>query len=514
MNRSGFTFSSSVESIGDSKDPDIIYYNASIVNNNTDDVAATTEYDPPIRFNETRDTAIVRDASRYQFSIIRFVMNGPNKDLPLFIPAIQSSTGQTNVNLTEYGVGLTWEGTVSGTNLNVTIPLQYVIYSPETQNPILAPLPRPMSNSNYVGAYFPANPYKVGNIVYDSVADKYYKALRDVPALSPLSSPFWQLFGPDQGQSQDITSRYYWVYTFAHWVDLVNQTLEAANFALWTAVEAAGDVGNLTYPNWLTAFPTPILSYSEVTGLFSMSYPATYASVVTDPIPAVPTMTAGFARLYFNSNMEGLFSGFNNIYLNTPTHPSPYGWLLPAPTPVLYPAGYTNLLLIRALGLNDNVVKTTDPIQGYTGNWYRMTQNYESISTLWSPIDSIVFTSTLLPLQNEQTAPPNALGTRNTGNSAATSQSAFSPIITDVSLDLSSDPTGYRKMIYYAPSAEYRMADFQNSKQDIRSVDIQVYWKNRLDNNLYPVSMFNLSNVSFKLMFRKKTATSFKDRQM
>jgi hypothetical protein len=133
-----------------------------------------------------------------------------------------------------------------------------------------------------------------------------------------------------------------------------------------------------------------------------------------------------------------------------------------------------------------------------------MTQNYVSTSTLWSPIDSIVFTSTLLPLQNEQTAPPNTLGTRNTGNSTATSQSAFSPIITDVSLDLGSDPSAYRKMIYYAPSAEYRMADFQNSKQDIRNIDIQVFWKNRLDNQLYPVSMFNLSSVSFKLMFRKK----------
>jgi hypothetical protein len=59
-------------------------------------------------------------------------------------------------------------------------------------------------------------------------------------------------------------------------------------------------------------------------------------------------------------------------------------------------------------------------------------------------------------------------------------------------------------MIYYAPSAEYRMADFQNSKADIRSIDVQVWWRNRLDNNLYPLSMFNLSSVSIKLMFRKK----------
>jgi hypothetical protein len=108
---------------------------------------------------------------------------------------------------------------------------------------------------------------------------------------------------------------------------------------------------------------------------------------------------------------------------------------------------------------------------------------------------------------NEQQAPPNNIGAGNIGTNS-TSQSAFAPIITDVSLDLSSDGTGYRKMIYYAPNAEYRMADFQNSKQDIRSIDIQVFWKNRLDNQLYPLSMFNLSSVSFKLMFRKK---SYKD---
>ena len=509
MNRSGFTFSSNVESIGDSKDPDIIYYNASIVNNNTENITMMTEIDPPIRFNETRDTAIVRDASRYQFSIIRFVMNGPNKDLPLFIPAIQSSTGQTDVNLTEYGVGLTWEGTYGGTLYKVVIPIQYISYAPETLNQNLAPIPRSMANPNFVGAYDIATTYQAGNIVYSAAPDKYYKALQSSTGQA-LVAPYWQITSPEQGQSQDISTRYYYVYTFSHWVDLVNLTLETANSALYTAAIATTGITGYTYNQWRTSFPTPILSYSEVTGLFSVAYPASYISAQT---VATPAITGAFTSLYFNSNMEGLFAGFNNVYLNTPVHPSPYGWSNGAVTPQ-FPAGYTNLQLVRILGLNENVVTPADPIQGYTGKWYRMTQNYESTSTLWSPIDSIVFTSTLLPLQNEQTAPPNALGTRNTGNSAATSQSAFSPIITDVSLDLSTDATGYRKMIYYAPSAEYRMADFQNSKQDIRSIDIQVYWKNRLDNNLYPVSMFNLSNVSFKLMFRKKTATGSKDRQM
>ena len=92
------------------------------------------------------------------------------------------------------------------------------------------------------------------------------------------------------------------------------------------------------------------------------------------------------------------------------------------------------------------------------------------------------------------------------GNSTTTAQSAFQPIITDVAQSLNSDPTAWRKMLYYAPTAEYRMADFQNSKTEIKNIDVQVFWKNRLNNQLYPVSMYNLSSVSIKIMFRKKNA--------
>jgi hypothetical protein len=71
-------------------DADIVYLNLDIINNTTLDPQAAAEQDPQIRFNETRDAPIVKDASKYQFSIVRFVMNGANKDLPLFIPTIKT----------------------------------------------------------------------------------------------------------------------------------------------------------------------------------------------------------------------------------------------------------------------------------------------------------------------------------------------------------------------------------------------------------------------------------------
>ena len=525
-----FTYQSSFETIGSDTSPDVVYYNASIVNNNTDDIgtAIGAGYDPPIRFNETRDTAIVKDASKYQFSIIRFVMNGANKDLPLFIPAIQSSTGQTNVNLTEYGVGITWEGLVGTTQVNIAPPITYIQYVSETQNIALAPTPRSMANPNYVPTYqlpLASPPVDLGwvnttnyykdSICYYTPTGIYYRANKANTNQNPSANttfvdtngntvPYWVVVPPELGQAQDLTSRYYWVYTYSHWVDLVNTTLNTANEAVFNAWTTAGGTGIPNFTAWKAVYPTPIMKYSEITGLFTIYYPTQYVN---------PNATTNaFQSLYFNVNMEGLFANFDNIYLNSAIHPANtsqfrYTWITPtSPVATLFPDGYANLQIVEAIGLNDNVsTPASQPTAGYSGVWYAMTQNYVSTSTLWSPIDSIVFTSTLLPLQNEQTAPPNSLGSRNTGNSTATSQSAFSPIITDVSLDLGSDPTAYRKMIYYAPSAEYRMADFQNSKQDIRNIDIQVFWKNRLDNQLYPVSMFNLSSVSFKLMFRKKS---------
>jgi hypothetical protein len=141
--------------------------------------------------------------------------------------------------------------------------------------------------------------------------------------------------------------------------------------------------------------------------------------------------------------------------------------------------------------------------------YYIAQQDYSSTDSLWSPVSSIVFTSTLLPIRTEATGAPVVLGAGNLGFSQATVQSAFQPIITDISLDTSSgNADAYRRFIYYAPSAEYRLSDFSSSKQDVRNIDIQVFWKNRLDNQLYPINMFNLSSVSIKVMFKHKDAGS------
>lgn len=526
------SYSSNWESVGSSADPDIIYYNASIINNTTDD--QTTEgnafYDPLVKFNETRSQPIIRDASQYQFSIIRFVVNGPNKDLPLFIPAIQSFTGQTDPNLTEYGVGISAlveitllaGGTVK---VGLANPITYVSWIPEVQNNVLAPVPNPPSSPYYVGIWNNANGYNKDNIVSVQVLledAQYYQAQQPVPVGASLTQknltgspdptsttynpnygkPYWAVASSELGRPQDVSTRYYWAYTFQHWTTLVQNAIESANSDLYQSylgavADVAGVSSYATYALWKADYPTPIISYDIPSGLFNIIYGGKYL-----------LGTAEAPGLWFNQNMEGLISNFLATYYNTPAGDGSFATA--TVVPATFPSGYVWKLEVQVQNGGANTAPVTSIYPTYSATTpnvvVKMTEECQSTSSLWSPIESIVFLSNLLPIQNEQTAPPNTYGMGNIGNSQPTAQAAFQPIITDIANDLAGDPFAYRKMIYYAPVAEYRMSDFQNSKTEIKTIDIQVFWKNRLNNQLYPLSMYNLSSVSIKIMFRKKSA--------
>jgi len=423
------TFSASADN---DTDPDYVYYNASIINNRTN-APFDRSADPAVRFQETRDTPIVSDASKYNFSIIRFTMNGPNKDLPLFIPVIR--TGLTdnptqNVNLTIYSV--TIDMTIVGAGAGTYTSTQPIIYTPETLDLSIAPVP-------------------------------------------PTSSTI---------TGQDLSSRYYWVYTYSHWLDnCVNPAFQAC------MADIAGQAG--------VALKTsaPYLLYNPTTNLFTLNADA-------QGFGGANRISAGTAQdesalLYFNSNMFGLFSNFKNTYVN-------------ATGPGGVPTEKTNLIYTGAEGygaITASVPYSQNVISIGSGAslkyFWVMVQDYESTSTLWSPIESIVFNSTLLPLIFEQTGDPVRFGQSNSDTALTGSQSAFQPIITDIALPIE-NAQAYRELIYYAPSAEYRLASFARSRQSINQIDIQVYWKNRLDGQLYPVYMFNCSSVSVKIMFRRR----------
>jgi len=108
----------------------------------------------------------------------------------------------------------------------------------------------------------------------------------------------------------------------------------------------------------------------------------------------------------------------------------------------------------------------------------------------------------MIPIFPEQTGTPLTYGEGNNA-SPVESSSNFTPIITDISVPMNR-ADDYRGFLSYTPSGEYRLSSFTGSRTELRNIDIQVFWKNRLDNQLYPINMFNMTNVSIKMMFRKK----------
>lgn len=458
-------------------DPDIVYYNADIINDNALNPVAVGQ-DPVVRFQETRSTALVKNISNFYFSIVRFTMNGPNKDLPLFIPSIQ--LGQSDLDLTSYSLGINW------------------------------------NESGFTWGGFSTNPslYAQGFVKYISETIAYQSFNVPLPN-APISS-------------QDIRGPYYYVYTYQHWLDRVNTTSADLVSGTPIAPNAYYPNGNLAYqffPIWavpaaaqvvatFSALPAPAVGnngqtwgttdtrqfyvsngsvwtltplaipqqnqpptfqYDPNTGLFTLYTPSGY--LYASPASLTPTTFT----LWFNTNMFGLFTNFNNRYTGNE------------------PTGQVNQIVIQnLLGTN----KYTDDASLV---WYKTTQDYNSTSSLWSPISAIVFTSTLIPVFPENTGQPIVYGAGNDVANQNNSTSAFQPIITDIALPLNK-ADDYRGFIEYVPTAEYRLSAFTSSKQELRNIDVQVFWKARLDNNLYPVRMFNQSSVSIKMMFRKKSA--------
>lgn len=493
-------------------DPDYVYYNADIINNNTvssDLTGYQVISDPQVRFNETRDKQILQNAGEYYFSVVRLSMNGTGRDLPLFIPTIQTGVGYNDVNLTTYGMAfsamitLDISGSPSIPSIVVAPPIRYVSYVPETSNQSLAP----------------------------------------TPSGAALAS----------GAPQDINSRYYWVYSYQHWINLVNQTIltsdpvelaSGANFA-WTccwgdtyqAVINAYPAAELVFPS-LSVFVSyvcpPQITYNPDNNRFTIYGDSdgfgerlTPFTVFVPKVTGIPyCLTPPTMRFFMNANMFGLFSNISNLYWNSQNQvDTPFPGGLSQDTtlmsPTLVPVGYVNEILFpNKFYSNVADYRITPgagiaplgyvPIQKQKVYWLSE-QEYPSTDSLWSPISTLVVTSSLLSIMPEYVSPPILLGTSNNINSQPTAPSAFDPIISDVAIDTALTGAGmYRQSVVYEPKAEFRLADFTTKGTAVRTIDIQIFWRCRLNGNLYPLQMYNLSSVSIKCMFKHKSLSGGK----
>lgn len=555
-------------------DPDNVYYNMSMVNGN---LSGGGENDPQIRFYESRDRPILRDASKYEMSVIKFNVNGASKNLPILVPqlapAMSATASQTTTTVTvttSIGHGLRTTATAltritlgsptSGSEVDGVYAITVTGFNTFTFT----------SSVSQTATWATAVP----NAVYSYEKTCYTLTMsRAVATPTFISSPVYWVPETDAPliasapNTMDLTNEYFYVYHYAHWLQQVNACINRLTLSLGFLTSApastgsgvagltlatltnvatasallyvgmpvvltggltgSGYIASITSANTVTVASTvafgggtgattitPQVYTSGATAANFVGFPATGSSAWTgtatprlkyayNPVTILFSLYAnvlffGFTAptatnactFYYNTNFESLFTGFHNQYTQANTN---FESQLNFPQSAIQNTSDGQL--------NTWFIPTSYPNNSSTLDWV-ITQESNSTTSLWCPVDAIVFTSTNIPIRNEEGSTPVRAGNTTIGVPFG-GNGSFGSIISELTLDQHS-ASDWRGFLYYQPYAQYQIGSLDGSDVEIRSIDIYAWWRSRLNGQLIPLRLYNNGSASMKLLFRKR----------
>jgi hypothetical protein len=274
---------------------------------------------------------------------------------------------------------------------------------------------------------------------------------------------------------QDFSSYYYYIYSYQEWILMINTCFQNAfnNLQVAYANWATANIVNITA--WNSAFPNNAIPTTlTATAPFMEFDPHSLNAIINGDTQWYNTSNTANKRIdiFFNNALYQLYHTF----------PS---------TTTLFNGVYTNKMLMNSFN-NFNLFTTTS---------ITYLQAYQEASTavLLNPISSVVFTTGLLPVNNELVSVPksNTIGGVSSGSGAAN----IAPIITDFQVPFSALDQ-YIPNIQYTPSAEYRLVDMSGTSP-LSAIQISVYWKDYYG-NLIPFYLNAGCGGNIKIMFRRK----------
>ena len=197
-------------------------------------------------------------------------------------------------------------------------------------------------------------------------------------------------------------------------------------------------------------------------------------------------------KIYFNQRLYDIFVGLPYEHISTEGE-------LNYRLRVMY---NNNNLVPRQVLINSPSNQGTKHIYFpfKTVKFVQMSQEVSSIA-MWNPVASIIFASSLLPIQATQTSLPKDVGSSNNNITGSGNNSNLLSTITDFTIAVDGN-NQYRPMIVYNPSAEYRLIDM-NSAMNLNRIDIIVYWKDTFG-NIHPFELHPGCSANIKLLFPKK----------
>jgi hypothetical protein len=336
-------------------------------------------------------------------------------------------------------------------------PAQYYLsiirFSCDTSSlPIFIPIIQPNQSDINLTIYSVSMSYKVlGVPVYARTFIRFQpqNLIASIPS-APINNI---------GGVQDNSSGYYYIYTYQFWIYLINIAFLECYDKLAINVGLLGGV--LPSPH------APVLEFDTVdrTAVINADVLG-YESNLPNPI-----------IMYFNNNLGQLFSSFP-LYINSEGGD-------------LYGLNY----LIAFSIFGGSTLIQYPPINPT----YEAIQCWQEYSTtsIWSPVQSIVFTSTLLPIVSNQLSNPIILNNGQNINSNGNNAN-FAQILTD----MMTENNDYKPSVLYNPTAEYRLLEMIGNTP-LYTIDIQIYWKDRRG-SLIPFRLSPGSTATIKLLFTKR----------
>ena len=306
--------------------------------------------------------------------------------------------------------------------------------------------------------------------------------------------------------ASDIINEYYYTFTYKPFIDMVNTALRAC----WTLMRAAIGTINAAY----TDDSFPYLWWDEASNIATCVVPAQLFQTPTANNPT-PDLTLGGLpvvggtispiSIFFNAPLFNLFSSFT-AFQNGYENVAPLNWRMLFPDTVsVNPYQASVFTGNPAAGVASMPTFPTQftgvalPQQPNLRSLLRVSQEYPT-TPLWSPVQSIVFTTSLLPIASSIVSTPVLFGQGATFTTRG-NNSGIANILTDLEIPLEKG-WQFKPSINYVPTAEYRLFDL-NGNAPLSAIEISVNWKDTFG-RLNQVRLGSSCNASIKIMFRRK----------
>lgn len=267
-----------------------------------------------------------------------------------------------------------------------------------------------------------------------------------------ISQVFLYYTSYNVGNAGPVSNEYYFVYTYQHMLDMINQALLLA-FETVTGKPAGSSTA-------------PYMIYEPDKKLFSIIAETPYFNVDINPTPippANPTTQPSFdagIKIYFNYRLFSLFNGLpaRIIAQNSPE----------------VTQGRDAQILIA--NYNNNTLPN---------GFLTITQNFSSVA-YWRAVKQILFNTKLLPINAEYTS---------------TSTNAIQKILTDFE-PIETSSSDIETTLQFFPQGPYRLTDLVGTNP-IYKVDLEVKWLD-INGNEYSVLIPPFQQFSAKLLFVKR----------